>query len=550
MTGFALAALLVPPPATAKGRKPVAPARGWVVDRVRFESLDRSGGFLTVGGTGDFRGVLDVVPGVGGVAVVNELALEDYVRGVAEVPASWPAEALRAQAIAARTFALHELRRDTATEARAVGADICALEACQVYIGLAKERAENGWRWVEAVGATSGQVLLFQGEPILAQYSSSNGGRSVAGGRPYLRSVPDPDSARGPYRSWRVTLPYDQLRSVFALPGPLTSLRRTGEAVAMDWAVPDGERGQAVVPVAEFRSRLNEAVPPQGDLPRTVPSTQFGVLADDAAATAVLDGRGHGHGIGMSQFGALGKASRGMRAGDILASYYGGIGPTTLPPEQVPRAVRVALDTGRGAVGVGGSGRFRVLDGTGAPVAVAASGSWRVLPAGAGRLRVVPPADQEGAPAVEPVGADPPGSVPSDRGQVRFRLSAAAVVRLRVEGDALHAPVETAAALMEPGEAAAQLPALPGPGRYTVAVVADAGAGRATTATLPLLVRPAVAGERGSRAGGLSTPVTPRPAAVAWGLLVTLLAVLLARPAQRRRSRRRAGRGPGRRPAL
>ncbi|MGQ0521834.1 MAG: SpoIID/LytB domain-containing protein [Actinomycetota bacterium] len=530
LTGCALVAVVLPPPAAAKGRRTPVPVRGWVVDRVRIERLDGAGGHLTVGGSGDFLGAVEVVPGAGGVAVVNELPLEEYLQGVAEVPASWPVEALRAQAIAARTFALHELRRAGPSASRAVGADICAVEACQVYIGLAKQRAEHGQRWVDAVGATRGQVLLHRGEPILAQYSSSNGGRSVAGGRPYLRSGPDPDSARGPYSRWRVTLAYDQLRQAFDLPGPLTSLRRAGEAVALDWAVPGGAGGQAVVAVADFRARLNEVVPAQGGLPRTVPSTQFSVLADDPAATAVLDGRGHGHGIGMSQFGALGKASRGMRAADILASYYGGLRPTPLPADLDPGTVRVALDTGRAAVSLGASGRFRVLDGAGMPVAVAASGTWRVLPAGKGRVRVVAPPDQEAAPALERVAADPPGPVRADRGQARFRLSSPAVVRLRVEGPGLDVPVETAAALVEPGEATAELPALPGPGRYTVSVVADGGAGRTATATLPLRVRPTVAAAgRTSTAGVAPAPSLPRSAAVAWALLASVGALLVRR---------------------
>ena len=537
LTGLAVAGLLTPPPALAKGRRAAGPQRGWVVDRVRLENVE-AGGFLSVGGAGDFRGVVDLVPAAGGVAVVNEVALDDYIQGVAEVPSSWPVEALRAQAIAARTFALHEMARKAPTTASAVGAHICAVEACQRYVGMAKERQDHGSSWVAAVRSTAGQVVLYRGAPILAQYSSSNGGRSVAGGRPYLRAADDPDSARGPYNRWRVGVGYDQLTSAFHLPGPLTTLRRAGEAVALDWAVPDGPSGQAVVPVADFRARLNEAVPPPDGLPRTVPSPQFAVVADDGAGTAFLEGRGHGHGIGMSQFGALGKASRGMRAGDILASYYGGLRPATVPPEQLPATIRVVLDTGRGAVTAGGSGRFRVLDGSGAPVAVAATGDWRILPAGRGKVRVVPPADQEGAPALEPLTADPPGTTGAPTGQARFRLSAPALVRLRVEGVRLPTPVETAPAMLEPGDAAVPLPALPGPGRYLVSVLADAGAGRVAAAQLP--VRVAASGKDlrpGARTAGIGpAPGLPRPGAVAWALLVIVVSCL-GRLAVRHRTR-------------
>ena len=507
--------------AGATASKPAAPPRGWVVDRARIENLAPDG-FLVAPDAGEVRGLLDVVASGGGLAVVNELTLDDYLKGVAEVPSAWPVEALRAQAIAARTFALHEMERELDSEARAAGADVCSTQACQVYIGLAKERADQGERWAQAVESTSGQVLLFKGEPILAQYSSSNGGRSVAGSRPYLKAANDPDSAKGPYGHWTVRLGYGELTSAFGLPGPLASLRRTGDAVALDWAVPGGASGQTVVPVPAFRDRLNEAVAPQGDLPRAVPSTQFSVLADDQTGTATLDGRGHGHGIGMSQFGALGKASRGVRAGDILASYYGGLRPVTVAPDQLPATIRVALATGRGAVTVGGTGRFRVLDGSGAPLAVAASGTWRVLPAGKGKVRVVPPLDQEAPPPVEGLAAAGPDVV-GPTGEARFKLGAAAVVRVRVESESLAAPVETEPALVEPGDAVVALPALAGPGRYTVSVLADAGAGRVTTTAVPLRVRSATAAPA-LTAGAGPTAGLPRPAAVALGLLMAVVA--------------------------
>jgi len=528
LAGCALAGLAASAPvpgAAAKEGKPPAPPRGWVVDRVRFENLAPDG-FLQAPGPGDVRGVLDVVPGPGGVAVVNELSLDDYLRGVAEVPSTWPVEALRAQAIAARTFALHEMRKDAGSAARGVGADICASQSCQVYIGMAKERSDGGDRWVQAVQATSGQVLLYKDEPILAQYSSSNGGRSVAGGRPYLKgAVNDPDSARGPYGHWVVTLGYGQLTSVFGLPAPLASLRRTGDTVILDWTAPGGTTGRTEVPVQAFRDRLNDAVPAQGDLPRAVPSTQFSVLADDQSGTATLDGRGHGHGIGLSQFGALGKATRGLRAADILASYYGGLRPVALAADRLPPAIRVALDTG-GAANVGGTGRFRVLDGAGAPLAVAANGTWRVTTAGRGKVRVIPPVDQESPPSLADLTAAGP-DVAGRAGEARFSLASAALVQVRVEGAALSAPADTAPALVEPGNATLGLPPLPGPGAYTVTVAADAGAGRVTRLSVPLSVRSSVpAVVRRSLAGARPAADLPRPAAVAFGLLGAVIAAL------------------------
>ena len=78
---------------------------------------------------------------------------------------------------------------------RQAGADICATDSCQVYAGVAKEQQQGGSGWSAAVHATSGQVVLYNGTPIFAEYSDSNGGRTVAGSFPYLKSVSDPDDA-------------------------------------------------------------------------------------------------------------------------------------------------------------------------------------------------------------------------------------------------------------------------------------------------------------------------------------------------------------------
>lgn len=152
---------------------PSAPAArgGWTVERVRVESLT-PGGHLSATGIGDYRGALEVVRAGSGVGVINDVGFEDYVRGIAEVPNSWPVEALKAQAIAARTYALHEMKNRQSSAATALGADICPTQTCQVYVGLEKERSEGGQRWVSAVNATRGQVLLRRGQPIRAMYSA------------------------------------------------------------------------------------------------------------------------------------------------------------------------------------------------------------------------------------------------------------------------------------------------------------------------------------------------------------------------------------------
>ena len=134
-------------------------------------------------GSAEYRGALRSVE----KHTVNVLPIDRYVQGVVprEVPAEWPAQAVRAQAVAARTYAAFE--RETATSYY----DICDTESCQVYGGSRDEHPATD----AAVKATAGRVVLYQGQPAFTQFSSSNGGYSSAGSQPYLVAQPDPYEA-------------------------------------------------------------------------------------------------------------------------------------------------------------------------------------------------------------------------------------------------------------------------------------------------------------------------------------------------------------------
>ncbi|MDQ1372951.1 MAG: stage sporulation protein [Actinomycetota bacterium] len=465
-------------PAAASGAAAPSPP-GWVVDRVRFEPLDVP---LDVGGVGTYKGVIEIAPAGGAVAVVDELGLDDYMKGISEVPVQWPAEAQKAQAIAARTYALWEM----AHKAKGEIADICPTQACQVYAGMAKERRPGAAAWSAAVDATAGQVLVWRGGPINAKYSSTNGGRSVAGGQPYLRAVDDPDDAVSPYHRWRVALPLTTLAGLFATPGELMAVTRVGESVVFDWTASDATTGQLVVPVADFRSRVNAAIPAPEGLPLTLPSVRFN-LASSGDGSAVADGQGWGHGIGLSQYGALGKALRGMPAPDILASYYAGLRPVALTPQQLPSAIRVLLDPSRASATVGGAGRFRVVDGTGNVIALAASGAWEVRPAGGRRLRIVAPADQARPPSVDGLRLERGMTALGESGRLHFRLAAPAAVQLTVQLPTA-APVVTDLGIREAGDQVLAVPPSTVPGGGQVVLRVDAGGGRTTVAPLAFTV--------------------------------------------------------------
>lgn len=493
MAGALGAGALASAPATASAPAAAAPADPLVVERPRFESID--GSPLGVTGVGSFRGAIEVVRSGAGLAVVNDVAFDDYLRGIAEMPAGWPLEAQKAQAIAARTYALYETGLRTNTAHRAAGADICATQACQVYVGLAKERSPSGSAWGAAVDQTKGQVLVHRGAPIAAKYSSSNGGRTVAGGRPYLRATDDPDDRQSPLHRWQPSYPLAEVVRAAGFAPSTTDVHRAGDEMVAVSPDPDGNPVEQRLPAIDFRIRLNEKLPTPPGLPLPLPSIRF----DAATADGIVhfQGRGWGHGIGMSQYGALGKALRGQRANDILAAYYAGLRPVALPDDRLPQRLKVAVALDRGMVAVAGEpGPFRILDAAGQVVAHHATGTWSARPAGKGRVKLVPPPDQRAAPTASLVAietAAPPAAGSPMTVIAQLTLDGpAAVTRLtlaRPDGGIVEVEPPT---VRGAGPIAVILPAADTatPGVYRIDVERDAGGGRGAVTGLPIDLSP------------------------------------------------------------
>jgi stage II sporulation protein D len=155
-------------------------------------------------GKGRYRGAIEVRPAATGLSAINAVGLEDYLRGVLskESPSSWPPDALRAQAVAARSYAL-------ATSKQGAGFDHHDDTRSQVYGGVAAETARTN----RAVADTALQVVLYRGKVAQTYFFSTSGGHtenneftSVGFGGtplPYLRGVPDPYDGDSPYHSWR-----------------------------------------------------------------------------------------------------------------------------------------------------------------------------------------------------------------------------------------------------------------------------------------------------------------------------------------------------------
>jgi len=286
-----------------------------------------------------YRGSAELrVAGGGRVSAINVLPLEDYLLGVVplEIGPRGADEmaAVEAQAVAARTYAVAQLGGQLE-----MGFDLFGTVDDQAYGGMAAERDES----TKAVRRTVGKVLLYDGRPIRAYYHSTCGGRTAAieevmdrPSAPYLRSVSDraPDGtdfcSASPRHRWTVTWSRAELDSV----------SRTG--LAAHFGVTPREIGRveslevvARTPSGRVRdlsfhgnglalvlSRLDirRALPHNGQI---LNSTDFSVN-ERGDGLVVLEGHGYGHGAGMCQWGAIGRARAGQDFVEILETYYPG----------------------------------------------------------------------------------------------------------------------------------------------------------------------------------------------------------------------------------
>jgi stage II sporulation protein D len=310
--------------------------------------------------TGRFPGTLRVRrSGDGTLALTVVLPFDRYLEGIAEVPPSWPRAALEAQAIAARSYALATTGW-SGEEGEALDEPICATTSCQVYRGIPVPPNPAHRRWVRAVHRTDGKVLLHDGRLATTVYFSTSNGRTYANEEifgsdplPYLRSVAERDDGASPTSRWRVRVPFDDLTRSLRAAGlwprgrAISDARPRGTSLTVR-----GGGATRSIDAADLRDAVNTWAPclrpgryppesAKGTLPLTIPSRWLRLSSTESAL--VVTGRGWGHGVGMVQWGAYGKARKGLSASDILAYYYGGLRPEGYPE---PGMIRVQVASG------------------------------------------------------------------------------------------------------------------------------------------------------------------------------------------------------------
>jgi len=267
----------------------------------------RGAGPLNVAG-GTYRGVLDLTAVAGGVQVINQLGLEDYVRGVvsAESPASWPVEALKAQAVAARGYAI--------TTSHGGGFDQYADTRSQVYRGVGAETARTD----AAVRATRGEVVTYHRRAVTTYFFSTSGGHTEnvedsfvgADPKPWLRGVPDPYEGRAPLHTWhRGPFAHSQLDAKLGdwVKGSFVRVAVTqrGASPRIVRAVVVGTRGRTRVTGPELKARLG--------LPDTWAS--FVEVSSEAAPAGPPLFAAVGLGAGVRASAIAARAVRGAVAG-------------------------------------------------------------------------------------------------------------------------------------------------------------------------------------------------------------------------------------------
>ncbi|AKU90724.1 SpoIID/LytB domain-containing protein [Vulgatibacter incomptus] len=259
------------------------------------------------------RGSVEVLATPGGLLVVNELPMEVYLAAVlgSEMPPAFPPEALKAQAVAARTYAIG---KKLAAEGQPyhLGASVLS----QVYGGVHREDP----RTHAAVEATEGEVLVFEHAPIEAYFFSSCGGTTEDGGNalsrslPYLTSHSCPEARDTPGARWSLELSGAELGRRLGL-APLQGISVVSRTAS-------GRVRSVELRTAKGSQRLDAVT-----LRRRVGYGEIKSLAFDAAATKAgfrFTGKGNGHGAGMCQWGAAAAAKSGWEYRRILEHYYPG----------------------------------------------------------------------------------------------------------------------------------------------------------------------------------------------------------------------------------
>lgn len=265
---------------------------------------------------------------------VEELDLEDYIMGVvaSEVPANFDDEALKAQAVAARTFYMSK-RNNPCKDAKSKNAEICDTTNCQVYMSKAdrfskwsKNEAESNWRKIQkAVLDTKGQILTYENLVLeYPQFFSVSSGKTedakdvFSVNVPYLKSEESKGEESAPKYKTTLEVPISEFINKINSKYSNANLKKESlssaikiESYTEGGSVKEIKVGEEIIKGTEFRTLFN------------LNSTNFKLEFGNKAIK--INCIGYGHGVGMSQWGANAMAKNGAKYNEILKHYYKGV---------------------------------------------------------------------------------------------------------------------------------------------------------------------------------------------------------------------------------
>lgn len=304
------------------------------------------------------------------LTVINNLGLEEYLYGVVprEVSGSWPIEAQKAQAVAARNFAVNRVKLHGQH-----GFDVCATTHCQAYGGYSIEHPTSR----KAVDETKGKLITYNGKAIEAYYHSNSGGQTEDSENiwtnpiAYIRGVKDPFSIGAPNDTWTYTMSKKQAQDILVSKGldvgtlldmMVTEYSRNGRAIKLEI---NGTMGKKIIEKDKIRATFGYnnikstyftinagggetyiladlSQPPQkvnikssyiltGDglkesgtltTPMIFNGVEYKTAQSGISEDIMITGKGWGHGLGMSQWGAKKMAEEGYTYEQILTYYY------------------------------------------------------------------------------------------------------------------------------------------------------------------------------------------------------------------------------------
>ena len=261
--------------------------------------VESKGTPLYLNGRG-YRGSFELHSVLGKIHVVNVVNIEQYLYSVvpSEMPSSWNIEALKAQAVASRTYTYYYLLKDDSKKIY----DVDATTSFQVYRGIVSE-SENS---TSAVRATSGVIMVYNYAPILAYFHSTSGGKTAddryvwkGEDLPYLEGVKCTYSKESPHYEWQLKLTIEEietaLRRKYGRVGRIKGISFKKYDDRVYEVVITHEQGTITMSGNDFRIMVS---------PSKLKSTYF--RSEKKRSTLYISGRGWGHGVGMCQWGAKG----------------------------------------------------------------------------------------------------------------------------------------------------------------------------------------------------------------------------------------------------